>query len=66
MCGKGALSTLRVMRHGLSVTEMAVSAMPGKPTGVWSIKENNDSQFDTYMVVSFANATLVLSIGDKV
>lgn len=30
-CGRGPYSTLRVMRHGLTVIEMAVSAMAGKP-----------------------------------
>ena len=30
LCGKGARSTLRTMRHGLAVTEMAVSELPGE------------------------------------
>ena len=31
-CGRGARSTLRVLRPGLAVTEMAVSPLPGNPT----------------------------------
>ncbi len=29
-CGRGPRSTLRVLRHGLEVSEMAVSELPGK------------------------------------
>ena len=52
-CGRGATSTLRVLRHGLAVIEMAVSAMPGKPLNVMTLKERLDDQFDKYMIVSF-------------
>jgi splicing factor 3B subunit 3 len=45
---------------------MAVSQLPGKPVGVWTIKENNNDQLDKYIVLSFMTQTLVLSIGEKV
>jgi splicing factor 3B subunit 3 len=38
-CGRGARSTLRVLRPGLAVTEMAVSPLPGNPTAVWTVKK---------------------------
>ena len=66
LCGKGNRSTLRVLRHGVSVTEMAVSELPGKPTAVWTVKAAQDAEVDKYIVVSFTNATLVLSIGENV
>ena len=66
LCGKGNHSSLRILRHGISVTEMAVSELPGRPTAVWAIRGTQDSEFDKYIIVSFANATLVLSIGDTV
>ena len=66
LCGKGNRSTLRVLRHGVSVTEMAVSELPGRPTAVWTVKKQQDSDVDKYIVVSFTNATLVLSIGENV
>ena len=68
LCGKGNRSTLRVLRHGVSVTEMAVSELPGKPTAVWTVKASQDqeSEQDRYIVVSFPNATLVLSVGENV
>ena len=66
LCGRGNRSSLRVLRHGISVTEMAVSELPGRPNAVWTVRDNPESDYDSYIVVSFANATLVLSIGDNV
>lgn len=37
-CGRGPRSSLRVLRHGLEVTEMAVSELPGNPNAVWTVK----------------------------
>eukprot|EP01047_Picozoa_sp_COSAG01_P019033 COSAG01_NODE_1046_length_11949_cov_4.662700_2_plen_984_part_00 len=65
LCGKGGRSSLRTMRHGLAVTEMAVSELPGIPNGVWTVSGGADG-FDRFIVVSFVNATLVLSIGETV
>lgn len=65
-CGRGPRSTLRVLRHGLEVTEMAVSELPGNPNAVWTVKKNIAEDYDTYIAVSFTNATLVLSIGETV
>lgn len=41
-CGRGPRSTLRVLRNGLEVGEMAVSGLPGNPTAVWTVKRNVD------------------------
>jgi splicing factor 3B subunit 3 len=65
-CGKGTRSSLRVLRHGLPLTEMAVSELPGNPNGVWTVKKHRSDEYDTYIIVSFPNATLVLSIGETV
>eukprot|EP00095_Tigriopus_kingsejongensis_P012083 snap_masked-scaffold60_size442463-processed-gene-3.15 protein:Tk12083 transcript:snap_masked-scaffold60_size442463-processed-gene-3.15-mRNA-1 annotation:"splicing factor 3b subunit 3" len=65
-CGRGPRSSLRVLRHGLEVSEMAVSELPGNPNAVWTVKTRADDEFDSYIVVSFVNATLVLSIGGTV
>ncbi|XP_054707454.1 splicing factor 3B subunit 3-like isoform X2 [Uloborus diversus] len=65
-CGRGPRSTLRVLRHGLEVSEMAVSELPGNPNAVWTVKRKSDDEFDAFIIVSFVNATLVLSIGDTV
>lgn len=41
-CGRGPRSSIRVLRHGLEVSEMAVSELPGIPLSVWSIKKRVD------------------------
>lgn len=66
LCGRGNRSTLKILRQGVSVTEMAVSELPGRPVAVWTVKKSVDDEFDRYIVVSFSNATLVLSIGETV
>ncbi|KAK6025790.1 hypothetical protein OSTOST_08303, partial [Ostertagia ostertagi] len=66
LVGRGARSTLRVLRNGLEVAEMAVSELPGNPNAVWTVKKNVDDKHDAYIVVSFVNATLVLAIGETV
>lgn len=66
LCGRGPRSTFRLLRHGLEVTEMAKSDLPGSPNAVWTVKRNSDEEYDSFIVVSFVNATLVLSIGETV
>lgn len=66
ICGRGPRSSLRILRPGLAVAEMAVSQLPGIPVAVWTVKKNVSDEFDAYIVVSFAQATLVLSIGETV
>ncbi|KHJ44087.1 CPSF A subunit region [Trichuris suis] len=65
-CGRGPISSMKVLRHGLEVVEMAISELPGNPNAVWTVKKHVDDENDAYIVVSFVNATLVLSIGDTV
>lgn len=66
LCGRGPRSSLRILRHGLAVTEMAVSELPGNPSAVWAVKTNAADAYCTYIVVSFSNWTIVLSIGETV
>ncbi|KAG7341712.1 mono-functional DNA-alkylating methyl methanesulfonate [Nitzschia inconspicua] len=80
LAGKGPSSSLRILRHGASVTELAVSELPGIPGGIFTIDDldddddrtnNTDNDYSRppkskYIVVSFADATLVLSVGDTV
>lgn len=66
LCSAGDRSSLRVLRHGLAVSELAISPLPGKPLGIWTIKENVGDEFHKYIVLTFSSQTLVLSIGEKV
>lgn len=45
---------------------MAVSELPGNPNAVWTVRRHIEDEFDAYIIVSFVNATLVLSIGETV
>lgn len=66
LCGRGSRSTLRILNQGLEAGELAVSELPGNPSAVWTTKLRADDQYHAYIVVSFTNATLVLSIGETV
>ena len=62
----GHRSSLRVLKHGLSITEVANSPLPKMPTCVWTLKEKNSDKFDKFIILSFPKNTLVLLIGEKV
>ncbi|CAH7667624.1 CPSF A subunit region-domain-containing protein [Phakopsora pachyrhizi] len=65
-CGRGSHSTLKMLRHGLDVSEIVTSDLPGPPTNVWTTKLKDDDAFDRYIILGFLNATLVLSIGETI
>ncbi|KAK0225582.1 CPSF A subunit region-domain-containing protein [Armillaria fumosa] len=65
-CGRGPRSTLRTLRHGLEVEESVSSDLPGIPNAVWTTKRTEDDPFDSYIILSFVNGTLVLSIGETI
>ncbi|TFY79904.1 hypothetical protein EWM64_g4112 [Hericium alpestre] len=65
-CGRGARSTFRTLRHGLDVEETVSSDLPGIPNAVWTTKVKEDDAFDSYIILSFVNGTLVLSIGETI
>ncbi|KAG8934150.1 pre-mRNA-splicing factor rse1 [Tulasnella sp. 417] len=65
-CGRGARSTFRTLRHGLDVEETVSSDLPGIPNAVWTTKLREDDPHDSYIILSFVNGTLVLSIGETI
>ena len=60
-CGRGPRSTLRVLRHGLEVTEMAVSELPGNPNAVWTVKKRADGNFSTDTLLDIINESKKLN-----
>jgi splicing factor 3B subunit 3 len=64
--GRGAQSTFRILNQGLEAAELAVSELPGNPSAVWTTKLKSQDEYHAYIVVSFANASLVFSIGETV
>lgn len=65
-CGRGSRSTFRTLRHGLDVQELVNSGLPGTPNAVWTVKVNEEDEYDTYIVLSFVNGTLLLTIGETI
>lgn len=61
LTGRGPHSALATTRHGAAVTELAVSELPGIPAGIYTIGGSSHAS-DRYIVVSFADATLVLKV----
>ena len=66
ICGTGARSTFRTLKHGLEVMDIVESPLPAPPTRVWTTKIARGDEFDAYIILSFGNGTLVLSIGENV
>lgn len=64
--GSGARSSFKTIRHGLQVSELVDSELPDPPIQVWTTKLRVDDEHDSYIVLSFSNATLVLKIGENV
>uniref|UniRef100_H3AX27 Splicing factor 3B subunit 3 n=1 Tax=Latimeria chalumnae TaxID=7897 RepID=H3AX27_LATCH len=52
-CGRGPRSSLRVLRHGLEVSEMAVSELPGNPNAVWTVRRHIEGAFQMVTVIYF-------------
>lgn len=66
LCAAGYRSSLAVLKHGLSVTEVCNSQLPKKAFSVWTLKEKNSDEFDKYIIISFQKNTIVLLIGTKI
>lgn len=54
LCGRSSRSSLRVLRHGLEVSEMAVSELPGNPNAVWTVRKRADGNFHFCVVLTGA------------
>jgi splicing factor 3B subunit 3 len=46
LCGRGARSSFRILRHGLETTQIAESELPGNPSAVWTVKLNSKGEFN--------------------
>jgi len=59
-------SALKILRYGLPINELVESELPGIANRVWTTKLHKDDEYDKYLVISFMDTTLVLSIGESV
>lgn len=61
-CGRGPRSSLRLLRHGLEVSEMAVSELPGNPNAVWTVKRKTDGKLSLPVFINRDTHTQVFSV----
>ncbi|KAJ2323301.1 pre-mRNA-splicing factor rse1, partial [Coemansia sp. RSA 2702] len=66
LSGRGARSALKIARHGLEVSELAVTELPGTPRAVWTLRRREQDTYDELIVISFLDATLALSVGEDI
>ncbi|KAK4241272.1 Pre-mRNA-splicing factor rse-1 [Achaetomium macrosporum] len=66
VCGNGARSHFRPLRHGLEVSEIVASELPGTVSAVWTTKLTSQDEYDSYIILTSSTDTLVLSIGEEV
>ncbi|XRB19624.1 splicing factor 3B subunit 3 [Pseudoscourfieldia marina] len=66
LCGQGVNSHLKVMRAGISVTTLAENQLPGTATGVWTLKQRRDDDFELFILVSFDGKTMLLRVDETV
>lgn len=64
-CGRGAYSTLRVLRSGLSVIEFAATPWPKKPISVHTFKSSPQDIHCSYLIVSFENTSKIFVQNDS-
>lgn len=64
--GQKNQSTFRTLKYGLPSNFLTSTPLPSKPLAVWTIKKHVDDEFDSYVVLAFAQSTIVLKIGDQV
>lgn len=65
-CGRGARSTVRMIRPGLETDELVSSPLGFEPTGIWVTKTQEADEFDSYIVLSAPSNTFVLKIGEAI
>lgn len=51
LCGRGAQSSIKILRNGFQVSEMAVSELPGNPTAVWTVKKSCTGNSFKFLII---------------
>lgn len=64
--GQGVSAAFKTLIYGIGVSEFAASELPDSPIGVWTTKVTDSDKYDKYIVFSFPNKTLVLSVGENI
>ncbi|EFC50026.1 predicted protein [Naegleria gruberi] len=64
--GRGPTSSLRSLRYGLPVNEEVAAPLDQQATAIFTVKESMNDTFDKYIILSFSEFTMVLSVGENV
>lgn len=59
-------STLRMLQYGVSISEIVEPDLPATATRCFTTKTDKSDEFDKYLIISFEDRTLVLTIGESV
>lgn len=65
LCGRGNRSSLRILKPGLTVSELVMETLQSNPTAIWTIKGSLEDKYDKYIVISFQSTTMILGIDSK-
>ncbi|KAG6992333.1 Pre-mRNA-splicing factor rse1 [Fusarium oxysporum f. sp. conglutinans] len=64
--GNGARSHFWMLKHGLEINKVASSDLPGTVSGVWTTRMTRHDKFDSYIILTSSDGTVVMSVGDEV
>lgn len=64
--GTGARSSIKVLQRTISVTEIVTQELPSKIIKVFTCKIHKSDKFDKFIVLSFFDGSIILSIGEEV
>lgn len=59
-------SSLKILQYGVPINEIVESELPPFSNKVFTTKVSKFDEFDKYLIISFNDSTLVLSIGESV
>ena len=65
LCGRGNRSSIRCLRYGLNLLELALTDLPFKPLNLFNVQMDKSTN-TKYLILSFASSTIAMSAGDSV
>ncbi len=66
LCGRGATSSMKIMRPGMEVSELVVYPLPGNPYAVWTVKARKTGKFSCWAIGLFALLKNDRSCSDRI
>ncbi|ODV59084.1 U2 snRNP complex subunit RSE1 [Ascoidea rubescens DSM 1968] len=66
LCGTNSRSSLKLLENSLTTSELVDSELPQNAVSIWTTKLSSKDEYDKYLILSFIETTLVLTIGENV